>query len=62
MDAQGSGHLPGRSAPRGISLPLTALVDQFYAEVENLGGKRWDTSSLFARQEQMRRGIKKDKS
>jgi 3-hydroxyisobutyrate dehydrogenase len=45
-----------------LSLPLTALVDQFYAEVENLGGKRWDTSSLFARQEQMRRGIKKDES
>src|SRR6185437_10623457 len=32
----------------GLSLPLTALVDQFYADVENLGGKRWDTSSLFA--------------
>src|SRR6202012_5125989 len=29
----------------GVSLPLAALVDQFYAEVENLGGKRWDTSS-----------------
>ena len=40
----------------GLSLPLTALVDQFYAEVENLGGKRWDTSSLFARQEKMRVG------
>ena len=35
----------------GASLPVTALVDQFYAEVENMGGKRWDTSSLFARQE-----------
>jgi 3-hydroxyisobutyrate dehydrogenase len=44
----------------GLSLPLTALVDQFYADVENLGGKRWDTSSLFARQEQMRRTNKKD--
>jgi 3-hydroxyisobutyrate dehydrogenase len=42
-----------------LSLPLTALVDQFYAEVENLGGKRWDTSSLFARQETMR-SSKKD--
>jgi len=31
------------------SLPVTALVDQFYAEVETLGGKRWDTSSLLAR-------------
>ena len=38
----------------GLSLPLTALVDQFYADVENIGGKRWDTSSLFARQEHMR--------
>jgi 3-hydroxyisobutyrate dehydrogenase len=43
----------------GFSLPLTALVDQFYAEVENLGGKRWDTSSLFARQETIR-STKKD--
>ena len=33
----------------GAPLPLTALVDQFYAEVEGLGGKRWDTSSLIAR-------------
>ena len=29
-------------------LPVTALVDQFYAEVEKIGGKRWDTSSLIA--------------
>jgi len=36
------------------SLPLTALVDQFYADVENIGGKRWDTSSLFARLEYLR--------
>ncbi|HEY2009610.1 MAG TPA: NAD(P)-dependent oxidoreductase [Rhizomicrobium sp.] len=43
---------------QGVSLPLTALVDQFYAEVENLGGKRWDTSSLFVRQESARRGNK----
>ena len=34
----------------GISLPMAALVDQFYAEVEALGGTRWDTSSLLARQ------------
>src|ERR1700722_13488776 len=40
----------------GASLPLTALVDQFYAEVENMGGRRWDTSSLFARMEKLRRG------
>jgi 3-hydroxyisobutyrate dehydrogenase-like beta-hydroxyacid dehydrogenase len=30
-------------------LPLTALVDQFYAEVQAMGGARWDTSSLVAR-------------
>jgi 3-hydroxyisobutyrate dehydrogenase len=33
----------------GASLPVTALVDNFYAEVEKMGGKRWDTSSLLAR-------------
>ena len=33
----------------GAPLPLTALVDQFYAEVQGLGGGRWDTSSLLAR-------------
>ncbi|ALN73854.1 NAD(P)-dependent oxidoreductase [Aureimonas sp. AU20] len=33
----------------GASLPVTALVDQFYAEVEAGGGKRWDTSSLLSR-------------
>jgi len=32
-------------------LPLTALVDQFYAEVQAMGGKRWDTSNLLARLE-----------
>jgi 3-hydroxyisobutyrate dehydrogenase-like beta-hydroxyacid dehydrogenase len=37
------------------TLEVTKLVDRFYAEVENMGGKRWDTSSLFARQEQLRR-------
>ncbi|RUT28844.1 NAD(P)-dependent oxidoreductase [Arsenicitalea aurantiaca] len=35
----------------GAKLPLTALVDQFYAEVQSLGGKRWDTASLIARLE-----------
>ncbi len=39
----------------GTTLPVTSLVDQFYAEVENMGGKRWDTSSLFARQEAQRK-------
>ncbi|AXT34103.1 NAD(P)-dependent oxidoreductase [Phaeobacter sp. LSS9] len=33
----------------GASLPVTALVDQFYKEVQKLGGGRWDTSSLFKR-------------
>lgn len=33
----------------GARLPLTALVDQFYADVQALGGRRWDTSSLIAR-------------
>jgi 3-hydroxyisobutyrate dehydrogenase len=33
----------------GASLPATALIDQFYAEVQRLGGQRWDTSSLIAR-------------
>ncbi|WP_374437389.1 NAD(P)-dependent oxidoreductase, partial [Inhella sp.] len=33
----------------GSSLPVTALVDQFYAEVQKLGGGRWDTSSLIRR-------------
>ena len=33
----------------GAQLPTTALVDQFYAEVQALGGQRWDTSSLIRR-------------
>lgn len=35
----------------GASLPITALVDQFYSEVQKAGGNRWDTSSLLARLE-----------
>jgi 3-hydroxyisobutyrate dehydrogenase len=35
----------------GSRLELTALVDQFYAEVQGMGGRRWDTSSLAARLE-----------
>lgn len=38
----------------GAALDVTRLVDRFYAEVEQMGGKRWDTSSLFARQERLR--------
>ncbi len=35
----------------GASLPVTALVDQFYKDVQAMGGSRWDTSSLLARLE-----------
>ena len=35
----------------GASLPVTTLVDQFYADVQEMGGQRWDTSSLIARLE-----------
>jgi 3-hydroxyisobutyrate dehydrogenase-like beta-hydroxyacid dehydrogenase len=38
----------------GASLPVTALVDQFYAEIQAMGGARWDTSSLIARLERER--------
>jgi 3-hydroxyisobutyrate dehydrogenase-like beta-hydroxyacid dehydrogenase len=40
----------------GASLPVTALVDQFYAEIQEMGGGRWDTSSLIARLERSKRG------
>ena len=33
----------------GAKLPVTALVDQFYADVQQMGGRRWDTSSLIKR-------------
>jgi 3-hydroxyisobutyrate dehydrogenase len=32
----------------GAHLPVSALVDQFYSQVQKMGGKRWDTSSLIA--------------
>ncbi|MGE0750220.1 MAG: NAD(P)-dependent oxidoreductase [Variibacter sp.] len=35
----------------GAHLPITALVDQFYSEVQKMGGGRWDTASLFSRLE-----------
>ena len=35
----------------GAHLPVAALVDQFYSEVQAMGGERWDTSSLIARLE-----------
>ena len=39
----------------GSHLPVTSLVDQFYSEVQAIGGNRWDTSSLFARLENVRK-------
>src|SRR5690554_314833 len=39
------------AARQRISMPLTALVDQFYGDVQKMGGSRWDTSSLLARLE-----------
>ncbi len=36
----------------GAQLPVTALVDQFYSDVQAMGGGRWDTSSLIARLKQ----------
>jgi 3-hydroxyisobutyrate dehydrogenase-like beta-hydroxyacid dehydrogenase len=38
----------------GSALPVAAMVDQFYAEVQNLGGQRWDTSSLITRLRQFK--------
>jgi len=39
------------AADNGVSLEMTQLIDEFYAEIEALGGRRWDTSSLIARLE-----------
>jgi 3-hydroxyisobutyrate dehydrogenase len=41
----------GEARKNGATLPVTALIDQFYAEVQKMGGRRWDTSSLIARLE-----------
>ena len=38
----------GEARKNGAHLPVAALVDQFYSEVQKMGGKRWDTSSLIA--------------
>jgi len=37
------------ASAQGVSLPVTALVDQFYADIQRMGGNRWDTSALLAR-------------
>ena len=39
----------GEARRNGAKLPVTALVDQFYADVQGMGGNRWDTSSLIKR-------------
>jgi len=46
----------GEADRNGSSLPVTALVDQFYKDVQKLGGNRWDTSSLLARLNAVRKG------
>jgi len=38
----------GEARKNGANLPITALVDQFYSEIQGRGGNRWDTSSLIA--------------
>ena len=38
----------GEARNNGANLPITALIDQFYSEIQAMGGKRWDTSSLIA--------------
>lgn len=39
------------SSSNGVQLPITQLVDEFYGDVQAMGGSRWDTSSLLARLE-----------
>ncbi len=39
----------GEANNNGASLPVTAQIDQFYKDVQNMGGNRWDTSSLIRR-------------
>ena len=41
----------GEARNNGTHLPVTALVDQFYSEIQKMGGGRWDTSSLLRRLE-----------
>jgi 3-hydroxyisobutyrate dehydrogenase-like beta-hydroxyacid dehydrogenase len=49
------GYVLEEARKNGTHLPITALVDQFYSEVEAAGGARWDTSSLLARLENSRK-------
>ncbi|OZG71256.1 oxidoreductase [Hahella sp. CCB-MM4] len=45
---------------RGARLPVTALVDQFYGEIQDMGGGRWDTSSLLKRLQSFKKPIEQD--
>ncbi len=36
---------------KGVELPITQLLDTYYADIQKMGGGRWDTSSLLARLE-----------
>jgi 3-hydroxyisobutyrate dehydrogenase len=49
LDAQRPGLVLDEARRNGARLPVTALVDQFYADVQRMGGNRWDTSSLVKR-------------
>ena len=49
--ADGLDIILSESRRNGAKLPVTALIDQFYGDVQDMGGNRWDTSSLLARLE-----------
>jgi 3-hydroxyisobutyrate dehydrogenase-like beta-hydroxyacid dehydrogenase len=48
LDAQDLAICMAEARRNGARLPVAALVDQFYAAVQERGGGRWDTSSLIA--------------
>lgn len=48
------GFVLAEARTQNVALPVTALVDQFYADLQNMGGGRWDTSSLFARLQKLK--------
>ena len=50
------GYVLDEARQNGSHLPVTALVDQFYSEVQAMGGGRWDTSSLIVPLKKMRKG------
>ncbi|HEX9174299.1 MAG TPA: NAD(P)-dependent oxidoreductase [Telluria sp.] len=51
------GYVLSEARQNGAHLPVTALVDQFYSEVQALGGRRWDTSSLIVPLRKMTKGV-----